>query len=94
MFKFQEKQEESKIEAYEQEDLMAEDQSSQKKGFFTKREDYKKERLERIKKAKERPSVPLMEELQSKPGYKDVKMRKLVQRSEDIAKDASKDDYI
>lgn len=44
--------------------------------------------------AKERPQAPLLEELKEKPGYKDIKMRKLVQRSEDVAKDAKKDDYI
>ena len=48
----------------------------------------------KIKQAKERPGAPLLEELKEKPGVKELKMRKLVERSpENIAKDI-KDDYI
>ena len=54
--------------------------------------DQRQARLEKIKKAKERPGAPLLEELKEKPGIKEVRMRKLVER--DIAKEASKDDYI
>jgi hypothetical protein len=32
--------------------------------------------------------------LNEKPGYKEIKMRKLVERNENVAKEASKDDYI
>jgi hypothetical protein len=35
-----------------------------------------------------------MEELAEKPTYKEMKTRKIVIRSDDIAKEASKDDYI
>lgn len=45
--------------------------------------------------AKERPAAPLLEELNAKPGYKEIKLRKLVQRrEEDMSKQAAKDDYI
>ena len=48
--------------------------------------------MEKIKQAKERPAAPLLEELKEKPGIKEVRSRKLVER--DPAKEASKDDYI
>ncbi len=54
----------------------------------------RKSRLDKIKQAKERPSAPLLEELKEKPGLKEIKMRKLVERNtENIQKDV-KDDYI
>ena len=54
----------------------------------------RKSRLDKIKGAKERPSAPLLEELKEKPGLKEIKMRKLVERNtENIQKDV-KDDYI
>ena len=54
----------------------------------------RKQRLDKIKQAKERPSAPLLEELKEKPGIKEIKMRKLVERNtENIQKDV-KDDYI
>ena len=54
----------------------------------------RKLRLDKIKQAKERPSAPLLEELKEKPGLKEIKMRKLVERNtENIQKDV-KDDYI
>jgi hypothetical protein len=44
--------------------------------------------LDKIKQAKERPSAPLLEELKEKPGLKEIKMRKLVERNtENIQKD-------
>ncbi len=60
--------------------------------MITSWKDERQARLDKIKKAKERPAAPLLEELKEKPGIKDVRMRKLVER--DIAKEASKDDYI
>ena len=64
-------------------------------GFMKTWREQRKARLDRIKQAKERPVAPLLEELKEKPGIKEVRMRKLVERSEDnIAKEASKDDYI
>ena len=65
-------------------------------GLFSSWQTERKSRLEKIKQAKERPSAPLLEELQEKPSIKDVKMRKLVNRDptlENIARDI-KDDYI
>ena len=54
----------------------------------------RKQRLDKIKQAKERPSAPLLEELKEKPGIKEIKMRKLVERNtENIQKDV-KDDYM
>ena len=54
----------------------------------------RKSRLDKIKQAKERPSAPLLEELKEKPGLKEIKMRKLVEKNtENIQKDV-KDDYI
>ena len=49
------------------------------------REDYKQERLDRIMKLKDKnkdlnPSAPTMEELSAKPGYSEIKMRKLTQK--------------
>ena len=42
------------------------------------REDYKQKRLEKILKAKEKPDSPTMEELDAKPGYKEIKTRSLI----------------
>ena len=54
----------------------------------------RKQRLDKIKQAKERPSAPLLEELKEKTGSKEIKMRKLVERNtENIQKDV-KDDYM
>ena len=54
----------------------------------------RKQRLDKIKQAKERPSAPLLEEMKEKPGIKEIKMRKLVERNtENIQKDV-KDDYM
>ena len=54
----------------------------------------RKQRLDKIKQAKERPSAPLLEELKEKPGIKEIKMRKLVERNtENIQKDVN-DDYM
>ena len=43
--------------------------AKQRKSWLQSREDYKQERLNRIMKLKEKPSAPLMEELDAKPGY-------------------------
>ena len=56
--------------------------------------DQRKARLEKIKQAKERPVAPLIEELKEKPGLKEIRMRKLVEKDENLAKEARKDDYI
>ena len=58
------------------------------------REDYKQKRLEKILKAKEKPDSPTMEELDAKPGYKEIKTRSLIQKDESIRAAATKDDYI
>ena len=64
--------------------------------FFGDWKEKRKARLEKIKAAQERPQAPLLEELKEKPGVKEIRMRKLVERSstDNIAKEASKDDYI
>ena len=50
--------------------------------------------MDKIKQAKERPSAPLLEELKEKPGLKEIKMRKLVERSTENIQTDVKDDYI
>ena len=75
-----------------QEDLSAEgaDQEEQKEiiesikkaqtrtTFFKSRDEYKQKRLEKILKEKEKPSGPTIEELDTKPGVKDIRVRPLV----------------
>ena len=64
-------------------------------GFLTNWKDKRRLRLEKIKDIKQKPEAPLLEELKEKPGLKEVRMRKLVERSDtNFAKEASKDDYI
>ena len=52
--------------------------------MFQSREDYKQKRLEKILKAKEKPEAPTFEEIEAKPGYKEIKTRALIQRDETI----------
>lgn len=55
----------------------------------------RKARLEKIRlKQEQKPDAPLLEEMKERGGLRETKMRKLVERSENIAKDASRDDYI
>jgi hypothetical protein len=51
-------------------------------------------KIKKLKEGKDRSIAPTMEELAEKPGYKDIKMRKLVIKSDNLAKEAAKDDYI
>lgn len=64
--------------------------------MFSSWSENRKKRLEKIKQAKERPAAPLLEELKEKPGYKEIKTRKLVIRDQDINTNAkeARDDYI
>ena len=62
---------------------------------MTSWKDRRKSRLEKIKDTRQKPEAPLLEELKEKPGLKEVRMRKLVERGDtNFAKEASKDDYI
>ena len=71
-------------------------EENKSRGVFSSWSETRQKRLEKIKQSKERPAAPLLEELKEKPGYKEMKTRKLVERMPvDInAKEASKDDYI
>ncbi len=92
----QEREEEERKDKFEKEDLELE-QIEKQGGFFASWRDKRKARLEKIKQAKERPAAPLLEELKEKPGIKEIRMRKLVEKrdsSDNLAKEASRDDYI
>ena len=66
-----------------------------KKGLVSGWAEQRKARLEKIREAKQRPAAPLLEELEGKPGIREMKTRKLVERMpEDAAREARKDDYI
>lgn len=97
---FQEQSEEDRKKKFEVEDKSLDDamqaEATKTKGrFFSNWGEKRQQRLDKIKQSKERPSAPLLEELQEKPGYKEIKLRKLIQRNEEgMAKDAAKDDYI
>ncbi len=75
---------------------LAKDLEKQKKsgGLFSSWSETRQKRLEKIKQSKERPTAPLLEELKEKPGVKELKTRKLVERMDSNARDAAKDDYI
>ena len=77
-----------------EDEISDEDIQNQRKGFLRSWSEKRQARLEKIKKAKVRPEAPLIEELKEKPSLQEIRMTKLVQRSEDVAKEASKDDYI
>ena len=78
----------------EDESHIEEDLDQQKRGgLFSSWKETRQKRLEKIKLSKERPAAPLLEELKEKPGYKEMKTRKLVERDTN-ARDAAKDDYI
>ena len=62
--------------------------------FFKSRDEYKKKRLEKISKLKEKSHGITMDELESKPGYKEIKTRALVLKDDSIPKKATKDSYI
>ena len=47
--------------------------AKERKSWLQSREDYKQERLNRIMKQKEKPTAPLMEELDSKDGIKEIR---------------------
>ena len=55
--------------------------AQERKSWLQSREDYKQERLNRIMKLKEKPSAPLMEELDTKPSLNDIRQRKLIQKN-------------
>lgn len=69
---------------YDEEDQLNKDLEAdtekQRAGFFSSWSENRKKRLEKIKQSKERPTAPLLEELKEKPGYKEIKTRKLVVR--------------
>ena len=43
---------------------------------------------------KEKPEAPTMEEIESKPGLKDIRQRALVQKDEKLKNMETKDSYI
>ena len=53
-------------------------QAQGRSSFLQSRQEYKQKRLEKILKLKEKPSAPTIEELDLKPGYKEIKTRALV----------------
>ena len=67
--------------------------AQKRRTLFSSREDYKQQRLEKIMKMKETES-PSLEELQAKPGIKEIRQTKLVHRDDTISAARSKDDYI
>eukprot|EP00347_Sterkiella_histriomuscorum_P006627 403352045 len=100
-----EKELEERKSRFSEEDKLNEDinndiEGSKKKrsGLISSWSESRQKRLDKIKQSKERPSAPLLEELQEKPGYKEIKTRKLVERDPEYqtqnSKDAARDDYI
>jgi hypothetical protein len=73
---------------------LEQDTLNKRRGFISGWSEKRKQRLDKIKKSKERPAALTMEELAERPSFKEIKMRKMVMRSETIEKEASKDDYI
>ena len=68
---------------------------SDKKMLFQSRDEYRKARLEKIMKAKEKPVAPTIDELKLKPSLNETRQKQLVKRDESIrAQDANKDSYI
>ena len=70
------------------------EEAQKRKTLFQSREDYKQKRLEKILHAKEKPESPTIEELEARPGYKEIKTRPMIQRDDNIRATASKNDYI
>ena len=79
--------------------LSEEEDEEGKGGLLRSREDYKQQRLKRIKEARSKQqdsgiAAPTMEEMQAKPSIRERKLQPLVKRDETLHAREDKDNYM